>query len=313
MKILTVCREVSLNLELHNHAIGEFIFEQNKAVEKSGIIYDYFLVKKSGLNGYIQELNRFIYYLKEKDYKFDIIHAHGGHIGSIVNTQRKVPVITTYHGSDINYPLNRMISMNALLFSKANIFVSMEIFKKVQKFARGIVIPCGVDMDNFKPIDKLECRKILGLNKNEKIVLFAGRRERKVKNYELAEKSINLSKVDKFIELKDYARNEVNLLLNAADLILLTSFSEGSPQVIKEAMACNCPIVATDVGDIKQIISDTEGCYLASFDPNDVADKIKLALQFNKRTNGREKIKELDNNIIAKKIVDVYEKVIGEG
>jgi teichuronic acid biosynthesis glycosyltransferase TuaC len=81
--------------------------------------------------------------------------------------------------------------------------------------------------------------------------------------------------------------------------------------VIKEAMACNCPIVSTDVGDVRALIGDTEGCYITTFDPADVAEKIRLALAFGKRTNGRENIGHLDNRIIAGKIVEVYKKVTG--
>jgi len=310
MSVLTVCREAPLNLTIHKHSIAEFIFEQNRAVEKFGVHYDYYLIKKGGIKGYIEEIKNFHFFLKEKNYSYDIIHAHGGHIGSLVNTQRRIPVITTYHGSDINNALNRLISLIALLFSKTNIFVSFEIFQKVQKYASDIVIPCGVDFYIFKPIDKVKCRKELGFKENENIVLFAGRRERKEKNYKLAKEAGYIANVDNLVELKDFTREEVNLLLNASDILLLTSVSEGSPQVIKEAMACNCPIVATDVGDIKKIISDTEGCYLTSFNPLDVADKIKLALKFNKRTNGREVIKHFDNQIIAKKIFRLYQKVI---
>ena len=79
--------------------------------------------------------------------------------------------------------------------------------------------------------------------------------------------------------------------------MILTSFSEGSPQIIKESMACNCPIVSTDVGDVRDVIGETEGCYICSYDPKDVADKIKLALTYSEekgRTNGRKRIIELD-------------------
>jgi teichuronic acid biosynthesis glycosyltransferase TuaC len=72
-------------------------------------------------------------------------------------------------------------------------------------------------------------------------------------------------------------------LLNAADLLLLTSLTEGSPQVIKEAMACNCPIVATDVGDIREIIGYTDGCYITTFKPSDVAVKIQAAFLLGKK------------------------------
>jgi teichuronic acid biosynthesis glycosyltransferase TuaC len=312
MRVLTVCREAPLNLTIHKHSIAEFIFEQNKALEYFGVDYDYYLIKKGGYKGYFKEVNNFHFFLKEKKYNYDIIHAHGGHIGSLVNTQRKIPVVTTYHGSDINNPISRLTSLISLLFSNSNIFVSTKLFKKVKKFAGGTVIPCGVDFNIFKPLDKVECRKNLGLNENKKIVLFAGRKERREKNYKLAKEAAYIANVDNLVELKDFTREEVNLLLNASELLLLTSISEGSPQVIKEAMSCNCPIVTTDVGDIRQIISDTEGCYITSFDPSDVAEKIKLALQFHKRTIGREVIKYLDNQIIAKKILNIYQTVISK-
>ena len=107
----------------------------------------------------------------------------------------------------------------------------------------------------------------------------------------------------------------ITYYMNAADVLLLTSLWEGSPNVIKEAMACNCPIVSTDVGDVRWVFGETEGCYLTSFDPEDVADKIKLALVFaeeKNRTNGRKRIIEfgLDTETIANKIIDVYKKVV---
>lgn len=310
IKVLTVCRATPQNLEIHKHSIAEFIFEQNNAVEKFGVHYDYYLINSGGLKGYIIECWKFRGFLKEKKYNYDLVHAHGGHIGSLVNTQRKIPVFTTYHGSDINNPINRLFSIIAILFSRKNIFVSSKLFDLVKLHARGIVIPCGVDFNIFKTLDRLETRKVLGFNEKDKIVLFAGRQERKEKNYQLAEKAACLAGVENLIELKDYTREEVNLLLNACDVLLLTSVSEGSPQVIKEAMACNCPVVSTDVGDIKQIISSTAGCYITSFDPSDIAENIKQAFKFNKRTNGRDAIKYLDIQVIAHQIVGLYKKEV---
>lgn len=128
--------------------------------------------------------------------------------------------------------------------------------------------------------------------------MFAGAFDNWVKNSKLAIESVmNISDTE-LLELKGYNRNQVSLLMNACDVILITSFSEGSPQVIKEAMACNLPIVSTDVGDVKEVIGNTEGCYITSFDPKDVAEKIKMALDFGKRTNGRENIKHFVINLL---------------
>ena len=108
----------------------------------------------------------------------------------------------------------------------------------------------------------------------------------------------------------------LNLYYNSADLLLLTSFHEGSPNVIKEAMACNCPIVSTDVGDVKRLFGEYTRClYIHSFDPIDVAEKIKQASSSAKKhgqTNGRERIIELglDSNTIAEKIIEVYNEVL---
>jgi teichuronic acid biosynthesis glycosyltransferase TuaC len=93
-------------------------------------------------------------------------------------------------------------------------------------------------------------------------------------------------------------------------VVLLTSLWEGSPNVIKEAMACNTPIVSTDVGDVKEIIGKTEGCFITSFDPEDVSDKIKKALEFGKRTTGREDIKHLESGVVAKRIIAIYKNVL---
>jgi glycosyltransferase involved in cell wall biosynthesis len=99
------------------------------------------------------------------------------------------------------------------------------------------------------------------------------------------------------------------MLMNACDVMLLTSFSEGSPQFIKEAMACNRPIVSTNVGDVKKIISDTEGCFITGVDAKDVAEKLGFALKF-RRTEGRDHILSFENSLIATKILNVYKRIL---
>ena len=133
-------------------------------------------------------------------------------------------------------------------------------------------------------------------------------------NYPLLKEGIDLLKRDdiEVLEMKGLSRLQISKILSACDLFALPTKSEGSPQALKEAMACNCPIIATDVADIKHLLGDLDGHYLCSFDPNDVAEKLKLALSFNKRTNGRERIIELGltNDLVAKRLVEIYQEVL---
>jgi teichuronic acid biosynthesis glycosyltransferase TuaC len=309
MKVLIVCSGNAFNFSFEKHQA--FIYDQVNSIyqEYPSINFDKFFVTQKGIKGYWKHIKMLKQNLSEK--KYDLLHAHNSVVGLLCIFQRKVPVIVTFHGSDINFPRLNIISSLVSLFAKHIIFVSEKLQKKMYvkiKTSKFSVIPCGVDMKIFKPQNKEQSGK--------KIILFASSFQVFIKNSEFAKTSVSL--IDKdfdLVELKDKSRVEVNELLNKADLLLLTSFSEGSPQIIKEAMACNCPIVSTDVGDVREVIGDTKGCYICSFDPNDVADKIKAALDFawtNGRTNGRQRIIEmgLDSETVAKKIIEVYQKVL---
>lgn len=303
MKVLIVCSG-------NSGQIGPFVKEQGESLREQGILIDYFLIKGHGILGYLKNLPRLRKQIR--NIKYDLIHAHYGLSGMLCVFQRKIPVIITFHGSDINNSYHRKFSKVAMKLSTYNIFVHKSIKEKVNAKNKYFITPCGVNLQTFYPMDKDRCRKKFKLDKKNKIILFSSAFDNSIKNYPLAKKSIELLNDDncKLLELKGFTRNEINLLMNAADLLLITSFSEGSPQVVKEAMACNLPIVSTDVGDVKEIIGNTEGCYITSYDPSDVAKKIEMALDFGKRTKGREHIKYLDINTISERIINVYNKVL---
>lgn len=308
MKVLIVCsgNVEGFNLLLH-HA---FIYEQIEAVKHNfNIGYDVFNIEGKGILGYLSNLRKLRN--KIKSFNPDVVHAHFGLSGLLAGLQRKSPVVITFHGSDINLSNVQPFSRIAAKISKHNIFVSSKIQKKIGVRNKYSIIPCGVNLEIFHPIQLKTAREKLNMDKKKKYILFSSNFKRVEKNSSLAFTAIDLLKMDcELIELDNRSREEVNLLLNACNLLLLTSTSEGSPQVIKEAMACNRPIVATDVGDIRELIGDTEGCYLTSFDPEDVAKKIKLALKYETSILASERIKNFDNNIISKKVFDIYQKVI---
>ena len=164
------------------------------------------------------------------------------------------------------------------------------------------------------------------LNKDTKNVLFAGAFNNAVKDSELAKNAIavcNSSLANRqspianhpinLIELKGYNRDQVNALMYNCDALLLTSKTEGSPQVIKEAMACGCSIVSVDVGDVAERTSGVNGCYVVnSREPEAIANALKQALLFNGKTNGRERIIEmgLSNEQVAKRLVEIYRQIL---
>jgi len=305
MKVLIVCSR--------NHGrIAPFIEEQVSSLQSLGVEIDYFYIQQKGIWGYLRERNNLV--RKMRSFKPQLIHAHYGLSGLLANLQRKIPVVTTYHGSDINNSKVFLFSKLNMFFSSYNIFVSQKNLYKSGLTKNRSLIPCGVDIKLFSPIDRLEARKKLNLNSDKKYVLFAGSFSNHVKNPELAIDSVELLENVELLELKGYTREQVALLMNAVDVVLMTSFSEGSPQFIKEAMACNCPIVSVPVGDVREIMSDTDGCKICSYDIEDVADKLSMAFEFGKRTDGRKKIIELglDSETVARRILEVYSKTIND-
>ena len=148
------------------------------------------------------------------------------------------------------------------------------------------------------------------LHFEKKYILFAGSFIEPVKNVALAREAVQLDNDSELIELRGYSRSEVNLLMNASDVLMMTSFSEGSPQIIKEAMACNCPIVSTDVGDVREVVEETEGCYITTFDASNVAKNLTQAFEFGRDTNGRECLGNLELSRIADKVISVYTSIL---
>jgi glycosyltransferase involved in cell wall biosynthesis len=301
MKVLIVCSG-------NSGFISPFIKEQAEALTLSGVHIDFFQIKGKGLLGY---LSNFISLLKKnRNYKPNIIHAHYGLSGLLACLQFYTPVIVTVHGSDLMGSWYiRQLTRIAIFLSKHTIFVSDRVYNLGKKFAKNkyTILPCGINLATFNYVNKEQARKQLNLDIEKNYILFSSSFTNPIKNYPLAKMAIDLlTHPSTLIELKNYSRDEVNLLMHACDLLLVTSVRETGPLVVKEAMLCNLPIVSTDVGDVKTVISGTKNCFIVKPDIYEITSKIEYILKSKEKSNGQIKAKIFDNNTVAIKINQIY-------
>jgi teichuronic acid biosynthesis glycosyltransferase TuaC len=264
----------------------------------------------------------------------DLVHVmYGGVMADQVTKERGVPpTVVTFHGSDLlgenlSGPARKLISHYGVHCSRkaarrANgvIVVARHLLKAL---GQGIdeskvqVIPCGIDLERFKPLDQRRCRERLGWQSNDFHVLFATSEGDPVKRPELARAAVSLLDAKhgrlKFHILSGTPNKEVPYWLNAADVLLLTSKHEGSPTIVKEALACGLPIVSVPVGDVPQRIEGISGCHLAEPEPQDLARKLELVYKSRQRLSCGEKLRELSCQTIAARLEQFYVEILRTG
>lgn len=314
MKVLEVSRYKN---NFADHQLP-FVTEQGEAIRALGHEVDYFLVRGS----YIKAVGALK--VKIREFKPDIVHAHFGLSAITAELQSLVPVVTTFHnGETLNWRVNLMSSLFSLR-AKHVIYVAQHVrdlsYFKAKNYS---IIPCGVPMDQCVVMDKEEARKLLKWDAKKKYILFGGAFDNMRKNYPLLRDAVERIGGDiEIVEMKGLTREQCVLRMNACDLFALPSHSEGSPQALKEAMACNCPCLATDIADVRYLFGEESGHWILR-NPRKTHERwdgeeksldemvalLKEALTYGKRTKGRERILELglSNEQVAARIVKIYE------
>jgi len=252
---------------------------------------------------------------KLRETNYSLIHAYYGYSGLIAITQKKVPVLISFLGSDVYRPIQRLLSMMVSRKVKAAI-VMTEKMKKILKLNHAYIIPEGINLEIFRPESQLAARQKLGFNGNERLVLFGGSPRNRAKGFPLAKQTFQIVKRQlqhaRLVVLDKINHHQVATYMNACDCLLITSKYEGSPNIVKEAMACNLPIVSVDVGDVRETIKDTTGCYICQHSAYELSEGMAMVLRNPIRTNGRGKIKHLELGRVTERIVGVYEEVINQ-
>lgn len=286
---------------------GIFVRQETESLRRLGIDVDVLFVNgRAGKLNYLRGFGRLWRRLREREY--DLIHGHYIFGGLIARAQTRYPVVLTHHGAEVF-----MTWESHLCHLFTRYFDSVIVRTQEMKDKLGVddayIIPGGINMETFRPLPADECRSRLDLPANKKLVLWAGEK-RGEKRFELAAQAMErlkqrVSDVE-LVPLSGRPHALVPHYMNACDVLVLTSEAEGSPNVVKEAMACNVPVVATAVGDVRELIGGTDGCFVTSQDPAEIAAKLEAALAFGRRTDGRRAVAPLELDAISRRIIDVY-------
>jgi teichuronic acid biosynthesis glycosyltransferase TuaC len=263
-------------------------------------------------------------FLKTLHGQFDVVNGHYGLWCLAARMQWTTPVVASFLGSDllgIVMAKGGYARKGKLFFWVSRwlshrvdaVIVKSEEMKAALSGGNVFVIPNGIDFELFRPIPRTEARAALGWDQDSYYVLFGNDPKRAVKNFPLAraamERLHGRGILVHLVVASGLPQNKVVEYINASNVLLLPSITEGSPNIVKEAMACNVPVVATSVGDISQLIGRTEGCRVCSFDPDELAAALEEALRHPGPTTGRMDISHLERSVVAQQVIAVFKQV----
>lgn len=303
---------------------GSFVQAQMASLGPLGVDYDVVYIdgRRSRWN-YFRALGELRFRLKH--YRYDLIHAHFGLSGWVARCQWRAPVVVSFMGDDVLgrptrsgritlYGRLLQISSWALARLVRGVIVKSREMKARLGLDSAHVIPNGVDLELFRPMEQAEARQALGLGLKKMFVLFPYNPAEARKRFDLIEAAVNLARREipeiEILQVRGVPRERMPLYMNAADVLVLASLFEGSPNAVKEAMAVNLPVVTVDVGDACELIGPTEGCYLVPREAEAIAARIVEVCRRGTRTNGREWIARLSMEKVARQIVDLYQSVV---
>ena len=258
----------------------------------------------------------------------DLIHAHYGYCGWLARNQFKKPVVVSFMGDDLlgTPDDNGKLQSCSRVMVRANrqlarlvgaVIVKSAEMAEVVAPTHAHVVPNGVDMDQFRPMQRAEARTLLGWDDDRRYILFAGDPSTPRKGFRLAHEAVTrassrLAESLSLVPLTGVAPDRVPLYMNGCDFMLMTSFIEGSPNVVKEALACNLPVVSVPVGDVPELLVDVGGCAVCPRDAEALAEAITRRLGSRPSCEGRATLKSkgLDLGSVAQNILDIYQSVL---
>jgi len=300
-----------------------FLVQQVTYLQRAGMDISVFAFR--GCKNPINYLSAWFRLRREFDLStFDLIHAHFGPSGLMALPRRR-PLVVTFHGTDLRgivgdkgryHRLNVVSLLSRLIarFADERIVVANRLKSYLPQKYDINVIPGGVNLDHFRPLPRSEARRKLKLEDAGHLVLFAADHRRAVKRFYLAEQAVSLLPEHcraRLIAIGDVPHHLVPIYMNASDVLLLTSKHEGSPTTVKEALACNLPVVSVDVGDVRERLVSVAGCRVVEEDsPQSIANALEEVLQLSRKEPNQAQMLMLDEKLVAQQVITVYQRAI---
>jgi len=259
---------------------------------------------------------------------YDLVHAQFGQSGLVALPRpKRVPLIVTLRGDDLLGMLDDTdgrLTLGGRLLARLTRFVARraDAVIVVSEHMKGFldagveahVIPSGLDLARFRPMPRAEARARLGLPHDRRLVLFVGRPDLARKRADLAKRAVGL--VDPalradFVLGWGVPHADIPVYMNACDALVFTSIQEGSPNVVKEALACDLPVVSVAVGDVPERLRGVDNCELCPDDrPETIARALERILQRDARCNGRAAVTPLAEEAMTQRVVALYQSIL---
>jgi glycosyltransferase involved in cell wall biosynthesis len=309
--------------------LGIFVKRQVDSLRDLGIHSDVLVIRgdRSPL-AYLDAARRLAGFGTISGRRYRLVHAHGGESALAARFYWRAPLLVSYLGSDVlgvpggggvsaGWRLRRILIRQWARFASATITKSraMEAALPRRTQRRNRVIPNGVDRSLFRPLDRDRARAELGWNPEERVVLFAADPDLPYKRHDLAVAACERA-ARRLADLRLEVANgvpphRVPLLMSASDCLLHPSAGEGSPNVVKEALCCNLPVVATPVGDVPERLAGVGACRVCPPDAGALADALVRCLETPIRSNGYECTEDLDQDRVAARLATLYRDLAG--
>ncbi|HEX5198253.1 MAG TPA: glycosyltransferase [Gaiellales bacterium] len=296
---------------------GVFVSDQTADLRDAGVDAEVLAFDaRSSRRSYLTAARRLHHALRHA--RFDIVHAHYGLAGAIAATQRRVPVVTTFHGTDALARSERPISW--VVARRTRPIVVAPVVADSLGLRGAAVIPCAVDTELFALVDRAEARRLLGWPADGAYVLFPAARDDPTKRpkrsdlFDAAMRHVRRRVPGvRDVSLDGLSRTQVAAAMSAADVMLMTSDREGSPVTVKESLACATPVVSVSVGDVAEVIGGLPGCAITARDPAALAAAVLRALETPRSPALRDRALTYGRGATAARIIDVYHRALAGG